>query len=679
MSLLQVVVSAYLESMRVTFRWSSFVAVLALTPVAAPVGAQAGGGAPESIPPVSLPGVPAMPDVRGPLDLTVVSPKWRDLVDAPDTNFIFGSTGNGTAQLTVNGYSARVWPNGAWFAWIPFPQDSLMEFHLVARTESDTAELTYVAQRAARFVPPTDALWIDTTSITPRRKVWWPAGEELPIALRAAPGATVRIILPDGSEVPMFVDSAPAGVPWGIRAFGRDPAKLRRAVDGTRYVGVLQARAIGPPAGPVVDMAMPRVELIPCPQAHGIRCQESPEAGPAVIEAVRGSDTTRATWPIQVMPLDGPAPVVELDDDPAGEGDTDGITIGRAAPGATFHWFLPRGTRASVSGRINGALRLQLSSSATAWVPADEARALPAGMPMPRARVGFLTLTPSDDRVTVRIPVGRRVPFRIDEGGTAVRLRLYGAYGNPNWIRYGGTDDLVDRVDWSQDRTDEVVLSFELSEPVWGYRTRWEGNDLLLEIRRPPVIDPERPLRDRYIMIDPGHPPAGAKGPTGLREAEANLAVSLRIRTLLEQAGARVVMTRAADSAVGLWPRIHQADSLDVELLVSVHNNALPDGVNPFLAHGSSVYYFHPQSVHLAREIQRAFVRQLRLRNLGVSRGNLALTRPTWMPAVLTEGLFIMMPEQEAALRTEEGQQLYALAVVEGIEAFLEGRGRAQR
>ncbi len=665
--------------MKPAFWWSSLAGTLALVLVAAPVGAQAGGGSLEPIPSLALPGVPAMPDVRGPLELTVVYPKWRDLVDAPDTNFIFGSTGNGAAQLTVNGYPARVWPNGAWFAWIPYPQDSLMEFHLVARTESETAELTYVAQRASRYVPPTDALWIDTTSIEPRRKVWWPAGEELPIAVRAAPGSTVRIILPDGSVVPMFVDSAPAEIPWGIRAFGRDPAKLRRPMDGTRYVGVLEARAIGQPAGLVVDPIVRQFEVIPCPQAQGMRCQEAPETEPAVIEVVRGSDTTRAAWPIQVMLLDGPAPVVELDDDPTGEGNTDGITIGRAAPGATFHWFLPRGTRAAVTGRINGTLRLQLSRNATAWVPVDEARALPAGMPMPRARVGFLTLTPSDDRVTVRIPVDRKVPFRIDEGGTTIRLRLYGAYGTPNWIRYGGTDDLVDWVDWSQDRTDEVVLSFELSEPVWGYRTRWEGNDLLLEIRRPPPIDPDRPLRDRYIMIDPGHPPAGAKGPTGLREAEANLAVSMRIRTLLERAGARVVMSRVTDSAVGLWPRIRQADSLDVELLVSVHNNALPDGVNPFLAHGSSVYYFHPQSVHLAREIQRAFVRQLRLRNLGVSRGNLALTRPTWMPAVLTEGLFIMMPEQEAALRTEEGQQLYALAVVEGIEAFLEGRGRAQR
>ena len=233
--------------MKPAFWWSSLVGILALAPppVAAPVGAQAGGGSPESIPSLALPGVPAMPDVRGPLELTVVYPKWRDLVDAPDTNFIFGSTGNGAAQLTVNGYPARVWPNGAWFAWIPYPQDSLMEFHLVARTESETAELTYVAQRASRYVPPTDGLWIDTTSIEPRRKVWWPAGEELPIALRAAPGSTVRIILPDGSVVPMFVDSAPAEIPWGIRAFGRDPAKLSRPIDGTRYIGVIEARTIG--------------------------------------------------------------------------------------------------------------------------------------------------------------------------------------------------------------------------------------------------------------------------------------------------------------------------------------------------------------------------------------------------------------------------------------------------
>lgn len=48
------------------------------------------------------------------------------------------------------------------------------------------------------------------------------------------------------------------------------------------------------------------------------------------------------------------------------------------------------------------------------------------------------------------------------------------------------------------------------------------------------------------------------------------------------------------------------------------------------------------------------------------------------MLAVLGEGLFMMIPEQEAVLASEDGQRPYALGVVEGIEAFLwwrSGRG----
>jgi N-acetylmuramoyl-L-alanine amidase len=49
------------------------------------------------------------------------------------------------------------------------------------------------------------------------------------------------------------------------------------------------------------------------------------------------------------------------------------------------------------------------------------------------------------------------------------------------------------------------------------------------------------------------------------------------------------------------------------------------------------------------------------------------------MPAVLTEGLFMMIPDQEATLRHPEGQRLYALAVRDGLVAFLKrvaaGRG----
>jgi N-acetylmuramoyl-L-alanine amidase len=46
------------------------------------------------------------------------------------------------------------------------------------------------------------------------------------------------------------------------------------------------------------------------------------------------------------------------------------------------------------------------------------------------------------------------------------------------------------------------------------------------------------------------------------------------------------------------------------------------------------------------------------------------------MPAILTEGLFIMLPDQEAALRSDEGQARYAQGVYDGIEAFLRARAR---
>jgi N-acetylmuramoyl-L-alanine amidase len=275
--------------------------------------------------------------------------------------------------------------------------------------------------------------------------------------------------------------------------------------------------------------------------------------------------------------------------------------------------------------------------------------------------------------VLVRVPVGERVPFRVDEGDRRLSLVLYGAQGDVDWIRYGPIDhdSLVRRVDWTQTSARVVRLDVELTQPVWGYRTRWSGNDLVLEVRRPPPIDHGDPLKGRLIAVDPGHPPAGATGPTGLREAEANLAVSVALVRMLRAAGARAVLTRNSDAAVDLARRVPIADSVGAELLVSIHQNALPDGLNPFTNHGTSVFYNLPRSLPLARAIQRRLVEQFGVRDLGVARGDLAVTRATWMPTVLTEGLHIIMPEQEAALRTPKGRELYARGVFEGIRDYL--------
>ena len=58
------------------------------------------------------------------------------------------------------------------------------------------------------------------------------------------------------------------------------------------------------------------------------------------------------------------------------------------------------------------------------------------------------------------------------------------------------------------------------------------------------------------------------------------------------------------------------------------------------------------------------------LRDLGVHYQNLAVARPTWYPSVLAEGLFLMLPEQEAAMRDVGFQRKYAEGLVVGLERY---------
>src|SRR4029077_7560687 len=316
-----------------------------------------------------------------------------------------------------------------------------------------------------------------------------------------------------------------------------------------------------------------------------------------VLEAIRGGDTARVRWPLQIGLMDTQPLVAELGDSP---GPPDAIVVGRAAPRASYHWFFPSGTRAVVTGRRNDEVRLGLSPGADAWVAAADVRALVPGTRLPRGVVGSVAITPSSaERATVRIPLGVRVPFRIDEDDRRLTLTLYRTAGDVSWLRYGSGNSPVRRGTWAQEPQTRTTLTIELTGPVWGYRTRWSGPDSMLEVRRAPPANGAS-LAGRLVVVDPGHPPGGATGPTGLREAEANLAVSLRLKALLEAAGARVVMTRTTDVPVELGARVRLADGLNAALLVSTHNNALPDGVNPFTNTGTSVYYSLPRSLPLA-------------------------------------------------------------------------------
>lgn len=585
------------------------------------------------------------PASHGPLRIDVVYPAPTDVVAAVDSSFMFGGVGRGDATLTVNGVTVPVQPDGAWIAWLPLPDDSAADVTLVAAAAGDTQQTVAHLRLARRFRPPAgQAAWIDTTSFTPAGTMRWPAGAGIRLAVRAAPGAAVRLLTRSGAVVPLLPDTLPGEPAWGVRAFAVDSTTYHLPPQADRYVGWLPA--------------------VPLDRS-------------ALLEVAVGADTVRATWPLSISTIDPlRPPVVVLDDDTARSGTTDSLTVGKAVPGGTYQWFFPTGTTAAVEGWWNGEVRLALSRGAAAWVNAADVHELPPGTPPPGGTVGSVRLRAESGWVTLRVPLPARLPYRVEEGNRSLTLRIYGGASDVNWMQYGGTDPLVTRMSYRQESVDELTITLELSQRVWGYRSRFDGRDLVLDVRRPPVIDPRHPLRGRTIVLDPGHPPVGATGPTRLWEPVAMLAVAQKAQQLLERAGASVLLTRTDMTPVDLYPRTHFAEQRNADVLVSIHANALPDGVNPFVNNGTSVYYFQPRSADLARALDRALVRELGLRDLGMGRGDYALVRPTWMPAALTEGLFIMLPEQEQMLRDAAGQWAYARAVAHGIEAFLQERTR---
>lgn len=127
-------------------------------------------------------------------------------------------------------------------------------------------------------------------------------------------------------------------------------------------------------------------------------------------------------------------------------------------------------------------------------------------------------------------------------------------------------------------------------------------------------------------------------------------------------------MTRDTDKTLPLYDRVKNLKN--TQILLSIHNNALPDGKYPYQEHGSSTYYYHFQSCPLAQSIQNALVKGLKFKNLGVSEKSLVLTRPNETLAVLIEVGFMIYPEEYEKLLQKNFQKKAAKSILKGIIEF---------
>ena len=235
---------------------------------------------------------------------------------------------------------------------------------------------------------------------------------------------------------------------------------------------------------------------------------------------------------------------------------------------------------------------------------------------------------------------------------------------------------------------------------------------------RAPVLAPSPPpaSKAKTVVLDPGHGGVeeGAKGPGGLLEKNATLALTKTVQEVLARRGYHVVTTRSSDATVGLDDRAAAANAAKADVFLSIHCNASRAAT----AHGTEVYYLSldasdraaallaesenaapvatpntadknaavrdldlilwdlaqnqhlSASARLAEIVQADFNRLLGITTRGVKQAPFRVLIGVNAPAVLVEIAFITNPDEETRIGSDEFRRQVADTLAGSVDTY---------
>ncbi|MDQ7772241.1 MAG: N-acetylmuramoyl-L-alanine amidase [Elusimicrobiales bacterium] len=375
---------------------------------------------------------------------------------------------------------------------------------------------------------------------------------------------------------------------------------------------------------------------------------------------------------------------------------TDSVNL-RSAEDGGYVLFLSSGVKLASDGRSGGMRRVWLTPSEHAWVEESKVSAVGRGA-APRTKTGAIRLKAQGAGSSALVTVYEKVPYSVEHDGDVLRLKLYYTRLHTNWVVYDSSDTLVDRVEMRQG-AGYAEINFRLARALWGYNVSYGPRGLQVDLKGPPAFALKwpKPLAGLKVVLDPGHsrfyrcrdngrvpmkdvpyeamPEGcwldGAVGPMATFEVDVNLALAGRLKSRLESLGASVYMTRTGEENVDLTDRPRLAVENAGDLFISLHNNAIADGEDPFGSpRGFSVYHYHPHSFALARAVHRSFLGSIKLPDEGLRFGDYHVVRMTQMPSILIEHAHMIIPEQEELLNSPAFQEKLAETVAAGLLDF---------
>lgn len=196
------------------------------------------------------------------------------------------------------------------------------------------------------------------------------------------------------------------------------------------------------------------------------------------------------------------------------------------------------------------------------------------------------------------------------------------------------------------------------------------------------------PITNKTIVLDAGHglPDEGAVGFTGTTEQAINLEIVLKLQKLIEQSGAKVILTRSDENGIysvdsisirnkkisDIKNREYIVDSSDADIFISIHLNKYQDSKYS----GWQTFYQSniENSKLLAISIQNEINDNINENNDRVPMAikGVYLMEHISVPGVVVECGFISNPEEEQKLKQESHQSKLAWGIYIGVQKYFQ-------
>ena len=246
----------------------------------------------------------------------------------------------------------------------------------------------------------------------------------------------------------------------------------------------------------------------------------------------------------------------------------------------------------------------------------------------------------------VTVSLDEKLPYRSIQQIEPSRIvvEIFGVESNTNWITQLSSTKEIKNAWYEQPEEDVMRVIIDLKHKQhWGHSIFYEGNKLIIRIKR----QPEKPaLKYLTIAVDAGHggDNIGATGVTSnILEKNYTLLIAKELQAVLLKKKANVIMTREKDTSLSMVERIEFLKAQNPDMLISIHlNSSSKDSIQ-----GVSTYYryigFRPLSVSILNHML-----DLNLKEFGnVGAFNFSLSGPTDYPNCLVEVAFLSNKEDE--------------------------------